>query len=43
MLFDKIALKGFWSVSKMKWLAHKKWLNFSMAHANANDTRSVAT
>ena len=42
-LFDKIASNGFWSVSSIKWLAYKKWWNFSIAHATAKDSISIDT
>ena len=42
-LLDKIASRGFWSISRIKWLAYKKWWNFSIAQATARDSISIAT
>ena len=42
-LLDKIASRGFWLVSSIKWHPYKKWWNFSTAHATARDSISIAT
>ena len=42
-LFDNIASSSFWSVSKIKWQAYRKWWDFIIAQATASDSLSMAT